>query len=243
MATKSKWINGALCFYDTYPQRIVDAWGCNVHKYLTDFMSMPVDDTTGDPTEWTTTVVEAGTGDSTVYIKEGAQGGALRINAADNENDGAQIVLKGESFIVSEGDYIYFNARFSVDEATQSDFLIGLVIGGNTTLLGGMTDGIYFRKVDGSTDLNFVTEKNSTETSTKAATFAANTTYHVTIVCDGTGTVHAYCNTTLVATHTTNIPDDEYLTIGVAYLNGAASMQNSGMLVMDIKAFEILNNN
>lgn len=241
MPTKSKWINGALCFYDTYPQRIVDAFGNNVHKYLTDFVSLPVDDTTGDPTEWKTTVVEVGDGDSTVYLKEGAQGGALRINAAANENDGAQIVLKGESFIVSSGDYIYFNARFSVDEATQSDFIIGLVIGGNTTLCGGMTDGIYFRTVDGSTDLNFITEKDSTETSTKAATLADNTIYHVTIVCDGTGTVYAYCNTTHVATHTTNIPDDEYLTIGVAYLNGAASMGDKGALVYDIKALTILN--
>lgn len=241
MGTRSKWINGALCFYDTYAQRLIDAWGNNVHKFIDDFVRMPVDDTTGDPTEYTVTVVEAGTGDSTVTLKDDAQTGWLRINAAANENDGAQIVLKGESWKLSSGDYIYFNTRFLIDEATQSDFLIGLVIGGNTTLLGGMTDGIYFRSVDGSTDLNFVTEKNSTETATKAATLAAATTYYLSFVCDGTGTVYAYCNSTLVATHTTNIPDDEALTVGIAYLNGAASMQNKGLEVDYVKVIGIMN--
>lgn len=240
MGTKSTWINGALAFYDTYAQRLVDAWGNNVHKYLNDFVNLPVDDTTGDPTEFTTTVVELGTGDSTVYLKDDAQTGWLRINAAANENDGAQIVLKGESWKLTSGDKLYFNTRILIDEATQSDALIGLVIGGNTTLLGGMTDGIYFRTVDGSAALTFVTEKDSTETSTAAATLSAATTYYLTFVCDGTSTVHGYVNGTLVGSHTTNIPDDEALTVGIAYLNGAAQ-SSKGLEVDYVKVIGIMN--
>jgi len=240
MGTKATWINGALCFYDTHAQRLVEAFGNNVHKYVNDFVSLPVDDTTGDPLGWDVTVVEGGTGDSTTTIKADAQTGWLRINAAANEDDGVNLQLKGESFKLTSGDKIYFNTRILVDEATQSDFLIGLCIGSNTTLLGGMTDGVYFRKVDGSTDLNFVTEKNSTETETKAATFAAATTYYLTFVCDGASTVHAYCNGTLITSHTTNICDDEALTISLAYLNGTAQ-SNKGIEVDYIKVFAIMN--
>lgn len=240
MGTRSKWINGALCFYDTYAQRLVEAFGNNVHKFIDDFVRMPVDDTTGDPTEYTVTVVEAGDGDSTMTLKSDAQTGWLRIEAAGNENDGAQMVLKGESWKLTAGDYIYFNTRILIDEATQSDALIGLVIGGNTTLLGGMTDGIYFRTVDGSAALTFVTEKDSTETSTAAATLSAATTYYLTFVCDGTGTVHGYVNGTLVGSHTTNIPNDEALTVGIAYLNGAAQA-SKGFEVDYVKVFGIMN--
>lgn len=240
MATKAKWINGALCLYDTYPQRLVEAIGNNVHKFVTDFTILPVDDTTGDPTEWTATVVEAGAGDSTTYLKEDAQSGWLRINAAGNEDDGVNLQLKGESFKLTSGDFIYFNTRFQIDEATQSDFMIGLCIGSSTTALGGVTDGIYFRTVDGSAAMTFVTEKDSTETSTAAATLAAATTYYLSFVCDGTGTVCGYVNGTLVATHTTNIPDDEALTVTIAYLNGAAQ-SNKGVDIDYVKVFGILN--
>jgi len=209
MAVRPKWISGAYCLMDNYNHRMIDAWGQNVHKFVTDFTSMPVDDTTGDPTEYTVTVVEAGDGDSTMTLKSDAQGGWLRIEAAGNENDGAQMVLKGESFKLTSGDKLYFNTRILMDEVTQSDMLIGLVIGGNTTLLGGMTDGIYFRTVDGSAAMTFVTEKDSTETSTAVATLVAATTYYLTFVCDGASTVDAYVNGTKVASHTTNLPDDK----------------------------------
>ena len=240
MGTKPTWISGAYCLYDTYPQRLVEAYGNNVHKFVTDFTSMPVDDTTGDPTEYTVTVVEVGDGDSTMKLKSDAQGGWLRIEAAGNENDGAQMVLKGESFKLTSGDKLYFNTRILMDEVTQSDMLIGLVIGGNTTLLGGMTDGIYFRTVDGSAAMTFVTEKDSTETSTAAATLVAATTYYLSFVCDGASTVDAYVNGTKVASHTTNLPDDEALTVGIAYLNGAAQA-SKGLEVDYVKVFGIMN--
>jgi hypothetical protein len=242
MSTKSKWINGAICFVEKgNEQRMHDAFGLGVHKYLNEFTSLPVDDTTGDPTEWTNTIVEAGTGDSTVYIDIDHQGGWLRINAAANENDGYNMQLTGESFKLTSGDFIYFNTQFLIDEATQSDFMIGLCIGGSTTALGGVTDGVYFRTVDGSAAMTFVTEKDSTETSTAAATLAAATTYYLSFVCDGTGTVHGYVNGTLVATHTTNIPDDEALTVTIAYLNGAATMQNYGAEIDYVKVIGIMN--
>ena len=45
--------------------RWYDAFGRNVVKYVTNFESLSVDDTTGDPTEFVMTVVETGSGNST----------------------------------------------------------------------------------------------------------------------------------------------------------------------------------
>jgi len=241
MATKSRWINGAWCLYDTYRFRLIDAFGANVHKYITDFCSLATDDTTGDPTEYTNTVVEAGAGDSTAIVNVDAQGGWLRINAAGNENDGANLQLKGEPFKVTSGDLLYFGTKIKMDEVTQSDACIGLCIGANTTLCGGMTDGIYFRTVDGSAALTFVTEKDSTETATSVVTtLVAAAEYILEFYADSTTTVYAYVNGTLVATHTTNIPDDEALTVSIAYLNGAAQ-SNKGVDVDYVRAIGIMN--
>lgn len=239
--TKSRWENGALVFYEGgQNQRVLDAIGGNVQKYITDFVTMPVDDTTGDPTEWTVTMVEAGDGDSTMALESDAQGGWVNLQAAGNEDDGVNAQMKGEPWKMSAGDRIYFTTKFYVDEAKQSDFLLGLCIGGNTTLLGGMTDGAYFRSVDGSAAMTFVTEKDSTETSTAAATVVAATTYILQIVLDGTGTVYGYVNGTCVASHTTNLPDDEALTISLAYLNGAAQA-SKGLHVDYIRCIAIQN--
>ena len=238
MAVRPKWISGAYCLMDNYNHRMIDAWGQNVHKFVTDFTSMPVDDTTGDPTEWTDTIVELGTGDSTATISD-AQGGWLRINAAANENDGYTMQLKGETFKPSSGGYIYFSTKIKADEATQSDIFIGLAVT-DTSPTAAVADGIYFRKIDGATAMYFVTENTNTETATSALTFAAATEYVLEFVVDGTGTAYGYVNGSLVATHTANIPTTE-LRITIEYLNGAGTMQNKGMDVDYIRCFGIMN--
>src|SRR6185369_13767992 len=93
-----------------------------------------------------------------------------------NEDDGIEMQLAGEAFELTTGQAAtYFGIRFKADEATQIDILAGLCIT-DTTLLGGMTDGVYFEKLDGGTGTSFTVEKNSTETQADAlATFAADT--------------------------------------------------------------------
>jgi len=48
----SRYINGALAFWDTHQCRIIDAVGGNVTKYVNHFTHMPLDDTTRNPAEW-----------------------------------------------------------------------------------------------------------------------------------------------------------------------------------------------
>ena len=154
-------ISGNLAYWSTHRKRILDAVGEGVVKYITDFTQFPIDDTTGDPTEFTSTVVEAGSGNTTIAQTD-ASGGQVLITTAANENDGGSYQLAGESFKTS-GNELYFGTKIASNEATQSDFLVGLSVT-DTALLGGTANGIYFEKIDGGTGISAVTESGSSET-------------------------------------------------------------------------------
>lgn len=235
MAVKQKWILGALALYDNYPFRLVDAWGSNVKKYITDYTNEPVDDQTGLPVCYSCTMTSVGS-TSTVSIKD-AQGGWLRIAAGSGDDDGGNVQLKGEMFKLTAGDPLYFSCRVMLDEATQSDFLIGLVT--TNTDLSAPIDGVYFAKADGSKSMSFYSEKDDTPETTAAATMADATTYVLSFVWDGTSTVRGYVNTVLVAEHTV-YPDDEELTVSMYYLNGAAQ-SSKGLDVDYVRVIQFMN--
>jgi len=217
----SKRIKGNLVYYDNTGQRWIDAIGPDVTKYILNTAYLPVDDTTGDPTGFTMTVVEAGAGgDSTVALSDNT----LLITTDNAENDGVNLQLKGEAFDFASGNYVYFGINFQVNDADQTDFLVGLCIT-DTTLLGGMTDGVYFESLDESTDINFVLEKDSTETTSASAvgTLADATNVTLEFLFDGTN-VDAYVNGTLqTRLATTNLPDNEQLTPSIHFLTGEAT--------------------
>jgi hypothetical protein len=166
-----------------------------------------------------------------------ASGGAVVITTDANEDDGVNMQMKGENFGFSSSQRAtYFGIRLQASDATQSDFLVGLCIT-DTTLLGGMTDGVYFRKVDGSTAVAFVTEKDSSETSTSAVhTFAADTYVIYEFYFDGSS-IEAFVNGASVAQHTLTIPDDELLTPSVHFLAGEAVAKT--MTIDWIRAIQI----
>jgi hypothetical protein len=207
----------------TYPHRWLDAMGPNVVKFVEDFQSTPFDGA-DTPANCTVTLVEAGAGETTLALVAGALGGELLITADANDNDGANVQLKGECFSFASAYKTYFGIRYKMSEATQSDVLAGLCIT-NTNLLGGMTDGIYFRKVDGSTAIGFVLEKDSVETEVASVhTQAADTYAWFEFVYDGVY-VSAYVNGAKVAqilATNPNFPNDEFLTPSVHFLSGAA---------------------
>jgi hypothetical protein len=226
MGTNTRWINGNMAYVDsTYKYRIYDAFGPTVCKYVDDFVRMPVDDTTGDPTEWNLAIVEAGAGDTVTVLESGVAGGVLLITNAGNDNDGLQAQLKGEAFKLASGKPLYFGVKLKIDSATQSDLMVGLCIqDSGPDILGAVTDGIYFRKIDGTTTCNFVLEKNTSETATAAWT--AVTTAYVTLefYFDGTNVDFYVDGVKGTRPVTTNLPDDEELTVSLAFLNGEASV-------------------
>ena len=183
------------------------------HTYFDDFDYF----TAGD---WTITTTEAGAGDATEALTDG-DGGLLLItnDAADNDNDFLQ--KKGESFKFVAGKRLWFKTRFKVSDATQSDLVIGLQITDTTPL--AVTDGVYFLKADGSTTVNCLVTKNSTSTTTAAATLASDTFITLGFYYDGASTIQIWADDLVVATSvTTNLVDDEELTISFGIQNGEA---------------------
>lgn len=203
--------------------RLYDAFGPSAVKWIEDFVKLPADDTTVDPTGYTMTVVEVGAGNSTAVLSTAVAGGALLITSAANENDGAQLQLLGESFQLNGKYPCYFGCKIQAGDVDQSDYLLGLCIT-DTTLLGGMTDGVYFRSVDGAATVQFVLEKDSVEASTTATTMTDATDVTLEFYYDGTN-ITAYVDGVQVASVAdtdASFPNDELLTPSIAFLTGEA---------------------
>lgn len=171
--------------------------------------------------DWTITTTEAGAGSATEALTDG-DGGLLLVtnDAADNDADFFQKV--GESFLFQTGKRLVFKARFKVSDATQSDFVIGLQITDTTPL--DVSDGVFFIKDDGDANLDFHVEKNGTQTSATAIATVVNDTFlEVGFYFDGKSSVKYYVDDVHKGTlATTNLPDDEVLTISFGLQNGEA---------------------
>jgi len=224
-STSTRYIRGALAYYGAHRMRLLDAFGENVQKFeLKPEMAGQHKGATGtDPRGWTPTVVEVGTGTSEAEASDEA-GIAWELVSAANEDDGISLQKFGETFQPDGERDIYFGVKLEADEATQLDFLFGLAIT-DTALLGGLSDGIYFEKLDAGTGISGVTEKDSGETQTDDLhTFAANTPVILEFYYDGAqDRVYFFVDGLEVAIHTAGIPDDEALRISMELLAGSAA--------------------
>ena len=217
MALTKTNLGRATVWYDaTYPARPYWMVGPDSNIFIEEFVDFPML-AAGTPAAYTTTLVNA----SSVALVDGNLGGAAVFTSAGAENDGAQIQALGEAFLPTSTNQIYFGAKLQVSNATQCDFLAGLCIT-DTTTLGGMTDGIYFRKVDETTTCNFVVETGSAETETAAQVMVAATDYIFEFWWNGSA-LNFYVDGVLTGTPAiTYIPTAEYLTPTLAFLTGSA---------------------
>lgn len=211
-----------LVYWSGHRNRWVDAVGNPgyVAKLIEEFDHTPLDDTTGLPTAWTSTLVQTGTGNSTFTLVDGATSGAGLITTDDADNDGINMQLKGEAFKFATGSQGYFGIRMTASEATQSDFLVGLTIR-DTDALGGVTDGVYFRKVDAATAVTCVLEKDSSETASSTLATLDTSAHIYEFYWNGT-TVTPYVDGVASTALSTNLPDDEFLTPTIHFLSGSA---------------------
>lgn len=223
MATvRSRQINGAIAWWETHRKRIVDAIGSDVVKYVDDFVHGGGAD--GVWNAWTVTRVEAGAGES--KLESGNSGnGTMLLTTDDAENDGLTCQLLGESFMLEAGKPLYFGARLqslSGGAIAQCDLFLGLAIT-DTDILGGVTDAIGFKKVDGSADLTFVLTKDSATTTVSGLkTLVNSTAYVLEFYWDGAA-VQVFVDGASVAVPTiTNLPNDEELRVSVQFLAGEA---------------------
>ena len=186
------------------------------YTYSNDFFTYHAD-------EWTITTTEAGTGSATEAVTSQA-GGALLITNAAGDNDLDFFNLKGEAFKFVSTKRMFFKAKFKVSDATQSDVVMGLTITDTTPL--DTTDGIFFQKDDGDTNIDFHIEKDNSATSNAAiGTLADDTFITVAFAYDpNTSSFSIFMDDVKVGEQSTltNVPDDEELTITFGIQNGEA---------------------
>lgn len=180
--------------------------------------------------DWTRTAI--GTGTSALLADE-PFGALANVNSAA-DNDGIQMQLTTENFTISTGKKAWFKARFKISDATESDFILGLCVL-DSTLLGsvdgdGFTDGIYFSKEDGDTQLDFGCQKDTTTGQLRTTNIATVGTSYMTVgfEWDGVRYIKYFVDDVqkgtldLTATSSAYMPDTP-LTVSFGHLNGAAA--------------------
>lgn len=167
---------------------------------------------------WTVTETQAG---ATQALTDG-DGGLLLITNTAADDDLVSLQKVGESYRFASGKELFFEARLKVSDATQSDVVIGLQITDATPL--DVSDGVFFIKADGSTSVSLLVEKNGTATTTSSVATMANDTFiSLGFYYDGASSIQYSVNGVVKGTSvTTNLPDDEDMTVTIALQNGEA---------------------
>ena len=232
MTVHSRHTRGHLLYWDTHRKRIVAAIGHDVIEYH--LRSEILNATTVDPSGFTTTVVEVGTGTTEFNVSD-TEGIIGRITCAADEDDGGSYQLLGENFVFDGDHDIYCSLRLAINDADQSDFLFGLCIT-DTSLLGGLTDGVYFESLDGSTDISIVAEKGGSETTGgTTGTLVDAAVIHLEFYWDGT-TLEAFIDGVSIygPTAPANIPDDQELRLSLEFLTGEGIANTMDVISMDV---------
>lgn len=210
----------------------IDAYGADVVKKIIG-PGVPTDDTTGDPTEYTMTVTEAGAGNSTV-VNSVTAGEVLTLTTAANEYDGINLQLKGEPFKLETSKPLYFEAKLKIDDVTQSDILIG-ICETDTTLLATAAahavavsgDGAFFVKLDATTTLSAKAYLDGAETATAdyGTALVDDTAFTVSIYWDGVN-LSFYVDDSLVQTISGSLPDGD-MTFSINVRAGSAAARTA----------------
>jgi hypothetical protein len=201
--------------------------------------------------DWVITTTEAGAGSASEALSASEIGGALVItnDSADADLDQLQASSDGgttvaEIWDLSSPKKLWFSTRFKVSDATDSAAIVGLCIT-DTSLVAGMSDGLYFRKADADATLQAVAEKDSTESTVDIVEMADDTYVEVGMLYqsgDRTAVEVFYRNVATEGTDvsketaakskkqwskvgelTSNLPDNEALAVSLAITNGAAA--------------------
>ena len=185
-------------------------------SYMDDFTGVALDSTN----DWTV-VKDSG---ATVAIVADTVNGEVAITSTATTDDDGGSLQGNEVFAVQTDKSIWFETRIKCNDADQTDLCFGLTVNfaTNPEAMLAAADRIVFQVNDGNASILCKTEKNGTETSTDSGIDLADSTYvRLGFWVNSTGSVQFFIDRQLVATHTTNIPDDENLTIGAMSVSGS----------------------
>lgn len=183
------------------------------HTYFNDFDHYVAGD-------WTITSVGA----ATQALTDIDGGGLLITNAAADDNS-SFLDKKGESFKFELGKKVWFKARLKINDAVQSDFVIGLQITDATPL--DVTDGVFFQKDDGDANIDVYVEKNNVNSTAIIGQVANDTFVELGFYFDGKAGVTFFLNGRAITTlPLANLVDDEELAVSFGVQNGEAVAKN-----------------
>lgn len=174
--------------------------------------------------QWTINATGAGATEALEDIPNGV----LSITTAATENDGDELTRVPEAFMLQDGNPFYAEMRFKLNLAIQSDFWFGLITG--NTWFTAPDDYAVFHKEDGDANLDFSCAKNGTATDVDTTIDLENITWiRIGFHYDGNNTIRWFVFTdgdepqvcSATGAITTNIPNDEYMTIGFGLLAGS----------------------
>jgi hypothetical protein len=194
-----------------YPFRWLDAYG-DVGKFLMDTSYRAAD----------FTVTATGTSPITASVLPGA---VALITTAATDFTGDNIQALGSQFKIQTDKPMYFGAKITVSDATQSDLVVGL-FGVDTTLTAASSahaldigaGGIGFTKLDAVTTVNFKTFTATAEKNTASAITLDDTAHVYEFYWNGAA-LHGYVDGVLVACFTSNVTT-EVLTPSIAFRAG-----------------------
>lgn len=170
--------------------------------------------------DWTVTEVGVA-----VQVLDNIDGGNLLLTNAGADDNSNFLQKVGESFLFQTGKKLWFDCLIEVNDAIQSDVVIGLQITDTSPL--SVTDGVYFIKADGAATFDFVVVKGGTSTITSAVSTLSSATFkRLSFFYNGIDKITIFDNGVAVAASvTTNLPDDETLTISFGIQNGEAAIK------------------
>jgi len=211
-----------------YQRRWFDAWG--------DVERAKIDDI------WRAdefTVTATGTSPITASVLPDA---VALVTSGSNDFDGDNIQLVGSRFKLAAGKPCYFGAELTINEATQSDLVVGL-FGVDTTLTAASSahamnvgaGGVGFSKIDAVTTCNFQTYATTTATNT-ANVLTMDTSAHIYEFYYDGAKVHGYIDGVLKATFSTGLPS-VVLTPSINFRTGSAAAKTCTIHWM--RAFQI----
>jgi len=194
---------GGMIWQDSaYPWKIYGGVGEGIRAWALKPV-LPVDDTTGDPTEFTMTVVEGGGGGDSTVTNGLVQGYPLLLTTDNADFDGINLQLKGSLAMCSATTPWYFRSVVKASVAALSDLLIGMCAPKTdlckTTSAHGVlataVEGVFFFKVAGasSTTIYAKVYVAGTEVSSTAVGTLATADIDLAVRWDG-AYFHFYVN-------------------------------------------------
>lgn len=186
-------------------------------------------------TGWIVTSTEAGAGATALTIRDGVQGGVLRITTDSADNDRAQLQLDGSPFRYVSGRRMWCYARLAPQTAADGEIGFGLIEESDTDMVNTFpTEGIFLEKTETGTDFTCHARQSGTSTSgALGATLANDTMLNVGFSVVPSGAIQFYRGTSInnmvngfnVAVGNANIPDaaSDQLTLAVEIQTGDAT--------------------